>query len=133
MVMLLWVLSDQEEEVDEVLWRQLGAASKSQEPILVGDFNYPDICWRSKTAKHKWSRRFLESTDDKFLSEVVKGPRQNGLLLSLMLTNRKSLIGDVKVGEQPWLKQLQDCGVQYQARRKQDGTERECSHGLWVS
>lgn len=52
-VTLLWVLPDQEKEVDEAFWRWIEAASKSLEPVLVGDFNYPDICWRSYTAKHK--------------------------------------------------------------------------------
>lgn len=52
---------DQKEQVDEAFYRQLEAASKSQALVLVGEFNYPDICWRSNTVKHKQSRRFLEN------------------------------------------------------------------------
>lgn len=55
-------------EVHGFFYRQLEAALKSQALVLVGDFNYWDICWRSNTAKHKQSRRFLESTDDNFMS-----------------------------------------------------------------
>ncbi|KAF4804354.1 hypothetical protein TURU_008626 [Turdus rufiventris] len=58
----------EQEEVDEAFYRQLEAASQSQVLVLVGDFNYPDICWKSNTAKHKQSKRFLESFDDNFLS-----------------------------------------------------------------
>lgn len=35
-------LPGQEKEVEEVFYRQLEAASKSQVLVLVGDFNYPD-------------------------------------------------------------------------------------------
>ena len=44
---------DQEDWVDEALYRQMGAASHSQVQILTGDFNHPDICWRVNTAGHK--------------------------------------------------------------------------------
>ncbi|KAJ7410616.1 hypothetical protein BTVI_53109 [Pitangus sulphuratus] len=58
-----------EKEVDEAFYRQLEAASQSQALVPVGDFNQPDICWRSNTAMHKQSRRFLESIDDNFLTQ----------------------------------------------------------------
>lgn len=51
---------DQEEQVDEAFYRQVGAASHSQSVILMGDFNHPCICWKDNTAGHKNSRRFLE-------------------------------------------------------------------------
>ncbi|GAB0193231.1 mitochondrial enolase superfamily member 1 [Grus japonensis] len=54
---------DQEEEVDEAFYRQLEVASQSQSLVLMGDFNDPDICWKSNTAKHAQSRRFLQSID----------------------------------------------------------------------
>ncbi|KAJ7402270.1 rna-directed dna polymerase from mobile element jockey-like [Pitangus sulphuratus] len=69
---------------------------KSQTLVLLGNFNYPDICWRNNTAKHKQSRRFMESIDDDLLSQVVEDHTRNGVLLDLMLTNRESLTGDVK-------------------------------------
>lgn len=51
-VTLLW-LPDQVEEEDEAFSSQLEAASKSQARVLVRDFIYPAICWRSTTEKHK--------------------------------------------------------------------------------
>lgn len=44
---------EQQEKVDEISYRQHKAALESETLVLVGDFNYPDICWRSSTAKHK--------------------------------------------------------------------------------
>ena len=52
---------DQEEEVDEAFYSQLNVASQSQSPVLIGDFNHPDICWEDHTARHTQSRRFLQS------------------------------------------------------------------------
>lgn len=51
-------LPDQMEEGDEAFSRQLDS-SKSQAWVLVRDFIYPDICWRSSTAKYKQFREFL--------------------------------------------------------------------------
>ena len=41
---------DQEDQADEVPYRQIGAASCSQALVLMGDFNHPDICWRDNMA-----------------------------------------------------------------------------------
>ncbi|GAB0208952.1 hypothetical protein GRJ2_003360900 [Grus japonensis] len=89
---------DQEEEVDEAFYRQLEVASQSQALVLMGDFNHPDICWKSNTAKHAQSRRFLQSIDDNFLTQVVEDPTRRGMLLDLVLPNKEGLVGDVKVG-----------------------------------
>ncbi|GAB0209598.1 mitochondrial enolase superfamily member 1 [Grus japonensis] len=89
---------DQEEEVDEAFYRQLEVASRSQALVLMGDFNHPDICWKSNTAKHAQSRRFLQSIDDNFLTQVVEDPTRRGMLLDLVLPNKEGLVGDVKVG-----------------------------------
>lgn len=39
-------------------------------------------CWRSNTAKHEQSKKFLESIDDSFLTYVVDDPTRNGVLLN---------------------------------------------------
>ncbi|GAB0209097.1 hypothetical protein GRJ2_003375400 [Grus japonensis] len=64
----------------------------------MGDLNHPDICWKGNTARHAQSRRFLQSTDDNFLTQVVEEPTRRGVLLDLVLTNKEGLVGDVKVG-----------------------------------
>ncbi|GAB0208601.1 hypothetical protein GRJ2_003325800 [Grus japonensis] len=89
---------DQEEEVDEAFYRQLEVASQSQALVLMGDFNHPGICWNSNMAKHAQSRRFLQSIDDNFLTQVVEESTRRGVLLDLVLPNKEGLVGDVKVG-----------------------------------
>ncbi|GAB0204592.1 mitochondrial enolase superfamily member 1 [Grus japonensis] len=88
---------DQEEEVDEAFYRQLEVASRSQALVLVEDFNHPDICWNDNTARHAQSRRFLQSIDDNFLTQVVEEPKRTGMLLDFVVTN-KGLVGHVKAG-----------------------------------
>jgi len=38
-------------------------------PVLVGDFNLPDVCWKYNKMERKQSRKFLERMeDDNFLT-----------------------------------------------------------------
>ena len=65
---------NQEDQMDEALYKQIGAASCSQALVLMGDFSHLGICWRDNTAGHKQSRRFLECADDNFLLQVTEEP-----------------------------------------------------------
>ena len=65
---------DQEEEVDEAFYKQLEVAMRSSAIILMGEFTHPNTYWKNNTSWHKRSRRFLESTDDKFLLKMVEEP-----------------------------------------------------------
>ncbi|GAB0193896.1 hypothetical protein GRJ2_001854900 [Grus japonensis] len=82
--------------MDEFLYRQIGAASRSQALVLMGDFNHPSICWRDNTAGHKQSRKFLEYIDDNLL-QVIEEPKRRGAMLDLVLSNKEGLVGDVKL------------------------------------
>ncbi|PKU28257.1 dtw domain-containing protein 2 [Limosa lapponica baueri] len=86
---------DQDNGVDETLYRQIGAASHSQTLVLMGDFNHPDICWRDNTAGHKKSRKFLECIDDNFLLQVMEEPTRKGAMLDLVLTNKGRLVENI--------------------------------------
>jgi len=55
---------DQAEPVDEAFFLQLQKTSQSQALILLRDFNYPDICWKSSTASCRQSRRLLDCIKD---------------------------------------------------------------------
>ncbi|PKU30996.1 hypothetical protein llap_18699 [Limosa lapponica baueri] len=83
---------DQDGEVDESLYRQLKVASQSQALVLMGDFNHPDICWEGYTARHVQSRRFLQCTNDNFLTQVVEEPTRRSVLLDLVLTKKEELV-----------------------------------------
>ncbi|GAB0179939.1 hypothetical protein GRJ2_000459200 [Grus japonensis] len=94
----VWYRSlNQEDQADEGLYRQIGAASCSQALVLMGDFNHPDICWRDNTAGHNQSRKFLECVDDDFLLQVIEEPMKRGAMLDLVLTNKERLVGNVKL------------------------------------
>jgi len=49
-------------------------------------------------ASSRQSRRFLECTEDNFLSQVTDTPTGGDATLDLMLTNASELIGDIKSG-----------------------------------
>ncbi|KAK4816200.1 hypothetical protein QYF61_012665 [Mycteria americana] len=89
---------NQDEETDELFYKQLGEASRSLALVLVGDFNLPDVCWKYNTAERKQSRRFLERVADNFLTQLVSEPTREGALLDLLFTNREGLVSDVMVG-----------------------------------
>ena len=89
---------NQDEETDELFYKQLGEASRSLALVLVGDFNLPDVCWKYNTAERKQSRRFLECVADNFLTQLVSEPTREGNPLDLLIVNREGLVGDVMVG-----------------------------------
>ncbi|KAM9590717.1 uncharacterized protein ACIBXB_005842 isoform 1-T1 [Morphnus guianensis] len=89
---------DQVEEMDESFYKRLAVVSESCALVLVGDFNFPDVCWKYNTAVSKQSRRFLECVEDNFLTQLVGEPTRGGALLDLLFTNREGLVGGVMVG-----------------------------------
>ncbi|PKU31341.1 dtw domain-containing protein 2 [Limosa lapponica baueri] len=88
---------DQDDRADEALYRQIGAASCSQALVLMGNFNYLDICWRDNTAGHRQSRRFLDCVNDNAFLQVIEEPMRRGAILDLVLTNKEGLVGNVKL------------------------------------
>ncbi|RMB91349.1 hypothetical protein DUI87_32140 [Hirundo rustica rustica] len=88
----------QEEEVDNLFYKQLGNVSGSSALVLTGDFNLPDICWELHTAEKRQSREFSECMEDNFLSQLVGEPSRGGTMLDLLFVNRDGLAGDVVVG-----------------------------------
>ncbi|KAK4830017.1 hypothetical protein QYF61_008280 [Mycteria americana] len=89
---------NQDEETDELFYKQLGEASRSLALVLVGDFDLPDVCWKYNTAERKQSRRFLERVADNFLTQLVSKPTREGAPLDLLFTNREGLVSHVMVG-----------------------------------
>jgi len=90
---------DQAEPTDEASFLQLQEASHSHSPILLGDYNNPDICWKSSTERCGQCRRCLECIEDNFLNQVIDTATRGNAILDLMLTNASDLIGDIKTGD----------------------------------
>ncbi|PKU39574.1 rna-directed dna polymerase from mobile element jockey- hypothetical protein [Limosa lapponica baueri] len=65
---------------------------------LLGDFNYPNICWKSNMVGCRQSRRLLECLDDNFLRQEIDSPTRGDAILDLIVTNASELIRDVKIG-----------------------------------
>ncbi|KAK4817214.1 hypothetical protein QYF61_003738 [Mycteria americana] len=70
---------NQDEEADELFYKQLGEASRSLALVLVGDFNLLDVCWKYNTAERKQSRRFLEADFGLFRRLVKRVPWEAAL------------------------------------------------------
>ena len=91
-------LPNQDEETDEVFYEQLAEAARSPALVLMGDFNFPNICWEYNLAQKKQSRRFLECMEDNFLMQMIREPARAAAPLDLLFTNREGLVGNVEVG-----------------------------------
>ncbi|RMC09659.1 hypothetical protein DUI87_13445 [Hirundo rustica rustica] len=87
---------NQEEEVDNLFYKQLENVSRSPALVLVGDFNLPDICWELNTAEKRQSRTFLAC--ENVLSQLVSEPTRGGTMLDKLFANRGGLVGDAVVG-----------------------------------
>ena len=105
-------LPDQEDRVDEALYKQIGAASHSQNMALIGNFNHPNICWRDNTVMHQKSKRFLESVDGKSLFQVVQEPMRKGAMLDLVLTNQEEVVSNMKLKDSLGCSDHEMVGVQ---------------------
>jgi len=68
MVGVCYTPPNQDEEADEIVYKQLVEVSQSLALVLVGDFNLPDVCWKYNTADRKQSTRLLECVEDKLLT-----------------------------------------------------------------
>ena len=66
--------------------------------LVLGEFNMPDICWDSMTAKSVGSDLFCEAILNKNLCQLVREPtRIKGNILDLVLSDVLECVYDVKV------------------------------------
>ncbi|KAF4803716.1 hypothetical protein TURU_013821 [Turdus rufiventris] len=62
------------------------------------DFYHPSIFWKDNTtAGYKQSKSLQDYADDNFLLQVIEEPTRRGAMLDLVLTNKKGLVGNVKL------------------------------------
>ena len=68
--------------------------------ILVGDFNYSDINWNTKTATSRTSKDFLDLVEDKFLKQHIDFPTHNsGKTLDLVLESGAIVLNCENLGK----------------------------------
>lgn len=76
---------------------------KSSHLLIMGDFNYPDINWRTETIPpdvNNMATKFMECLRDCFLYQHVKDPThyrgsQNPNTLDLLITNEEGMIDNI--------------------------------------
>jgi len=79
-------LPDQGEPTGEAFLLQLQEASHLQVLILLGDFNHPNICWKSSTVSCRQSTRILQCIEANLLSQVIDCPARGDVILDLLVT-----------------------------------------------
>uniref|UniRef100_A0A8C5MGG2 Reverse transcriptase domain-containing protein n=1 Tax=Leptobrachium leishanense TaxID=445787 RepID=A0A8C5MGG2_9ANUR len=88
----------QAEELDNLLVEEIAKMAMKGEVIIMGDFNLPDVNWKTKTAGCTRSTNILNSLLGLSLTQVVEEPTRKEAILDLILTNG-GLVSDVVVGE----------------------------------
>uniref|UniRef100_A0A670I6Y3 Reverse transcriptase domain-containing protein n=1 Tax=Podarcis muralis TaxID=64176 RepID=A0A670I6Y3_PODMU len=87
----------QTEGIDDAFLEQMAKHAKGREIVVMGDFNYPDICWMSNSAKSIRSNRFLTALADNFIVQKVGEATRGTAILDLVLTNVDDLVSGVEV------------------------------------
>uniref|UniRef100_A0A670IIX0 Reverse transcriptase domain-containing protein n=1 Tax=Podarcis muralis TaxID=64176 RepID=A0A670IIX0_PODMU len=87
----------QTEDIDDAFLEQMAKHAKGREIVVMGDFNYPDICWMSNSAKSIRSNRFLTALADNFIVQKVGEATRGTAILDLVLTNVDDLVSGVEV------------------------------------
>lgn len=85
----------QDDDVEELFFKELRDTSRSSTLVLKGDFNLPDANWKYHTADINRYRRFLKYLDDNFMVLVLREPSWQSPLLVLLLANIEVLMGEV--------------------------------------
>ena len=65
--------------------------------LIMGDFNYTDICWQTHTAECAKSESFLSTIDDCYLTQHVSLPTRGSSLLDLIFSTDPEVVYDTQV------------------------------------
>ncbi|KAF7235973.1 hypothetical protein EYD10_17232 [Varanus komodoensis] len=76
----------QKEDKDATFEKQLASVSRKNDVVIMGDFNFPDMCWETNSAKHGPSKRFLTCVANNFLQQKVEEGMRGSTTLNLILT-----------------------------------------------
>lgn len=87
----------QTEDIDELFLQQMTMVSNKHDTVIMGDFNYPDICWESLSGKTHGSTKFLSSLADNFICQKVEKKTRGSAILDLILTNKEEMVEEVRV------------------------------------
>lgn len=101
-----------------VFFGTLTQVALGQDLVVLGDFNYPVICWKSNIAGHRSSNKFLEGAGGNLLAQKIQ-EAHSVAALHWVLTKHRGISCKFKA-ESPWLKQaltnrkiLKRVGIQF--------------------
>ena len=90
---------NQSTEIDTAMYNSIHEIIKNKDSIILGDFNLPQICWRTVSGVESESNRLIDFVEDNFLHQMVNEPTRDNNILDLILTSQEHLITNVNVGE----------------------------------
>ena len=97
---------NQDKEMDEAFYEQLAEVARLPVLIFVGDFNFPDICWKYSAAQKKQRRRFLKCVED-----AARKRAYQGRYPARPAVHKQRTDGRCGGWELFWIQRLQNCRV----------------------
>ena len=77
--------------------RDLVLEVQSDNLLMMGDFNYPDIDWDTGSAATPGAQLFLDCVEDGFLTQHVREPTSGPACLALVITKDPDIVQDLEV------------------------------------
>jgi len=75
---------------------------RGKHTLIMGDFDYPEIDWSSRTVGASASsdcKSFLDGVEDCFYTQHVKAPTREHAVLDLVLTHEPDLVSEVSISD----------------------------------
>uniref|UniRef100_K7EXX2 Endonuclease/exonuclease/phosphatase domain-containing protein n=1 Tax=Pelodiscus sinensis TaxID=13735 RepID=K7EXX2_PELSI len=77
--------------------REIREATKIENSIIMGDFNYPHIDWIHVTSGREAEIKFLNGLNDCFLEQLVQEPTRGEAILDLVLSGVQDQVQEITV------------------------------------
>ena len=88
----------QDDNIDELFYKESTDFSTSSAFVLMGDFNFPHISWKYHAAYINRCRKFLKHIENNFLVQVLSELARKDTFLDLLFVNREGHFGEVVLG-----------------------------------
>ncbi|CAM4590660.1 unnamed protein product [Lepidochelys kempii] len=82
---------------DRALFNVFKEVNNNGNCVIMGDFNFPDIDWRTSASNNNRAQIFLDAITDGFLHQVVAEPTRGDVILDLV--SNEDLTEEMVVGD----------------------------------
>ncbi|CAM4539487.1 unnamed protein product [Lepidochelys kempii] len=86
-------------DMDRDLFTVFNEVNTNGHCMIMGDFNFPDIDWRTSASNNNRAQIFLDAIADGFLHQVVAELARGDAILDLDLVSSEDLIEEMVVGD----------------------------------